>query len=259
MHVRNNHLECPAIPADSARTRAKLLDAACRLFADKGFRTTTVADICRQAGASIAAVNYHFGSKENLYRQAWRHAHALETRSAPPDGGVPPHAPAEERLRGRIRGVLQRVLAAEGMEFRIMAHEMSRPTGLLKQVIHDAIGPLREATLQAISDLLGGQASEELLRSCEASVIGPLMDIGHRQRMSRLEGMGPVFGPEVLEPMVEHFTAFALAGIRDIRRRTKRGQISWPERPRRHAMRPGSGRARPGAPASEATPAEEYR
>jgi AcrR family transcriptional regulator len=224
-------LEEPAIPADSALIRARLLDAASKLFADKGFKATTVADICRKAGANISAVNYHFGSKENLYRQAWRHAHASETRSFPPDGGVPPDAPPEDRLRGRIRGLLQRVLAQEGLEFRIMAHEVSRPTGLLKEVIRDTLDPMRQATLQAISDLLGGQGSEELLRLCEASVIGPCMDIGHRQRMSRREGSGPPFGPERLEPMVEHFTAFALAGIRSFRRRIKRGELHRPERP----------------------------
>lgn len=225
-------MEEQAIPADSAHIRARLLEAASQLFADKGFRAATVAEICRRAAANISAVNYHFGSKENLYRQAWRHAHASETRSFPPNGGAPPDAPPEDRLRGRIRALLQRVLAEEGLEFRIMAHEVSRPTGLLRQVIHDTLAPLRQATLQAISDLLGGQASEELLRLCEASVIGPCMDIGHRQRMSRREGIGPPFGPESLEPLVEHFTAFALAGIREIRRRLGRGDLLRPERPR---------------------------
>ena len=45
-------------------TRGRLLDAAGAIFADKGFRDATTAEICRRAKANIAAVNYHFGSKD---------------------------------------------------------------------------------------------------------------------------------------------------------------------------------------------------
>jgi len=43
-------------------TRQRLLDVASQLFARNGFRSTTVAEICTQAQANIASVNYHFGS-----------------------------------------------------------------------------------------------------------------------------------------------------------------------------------------------------
>jgi len=56
-------------------TDARLLQAACNVFAEKGFRQATIAEIRRKARANIAAVNYHFGSKQALYKEAWRHAH----------------------------------------------------------------------------------------------------------------------------------------------------------------------------------------
>ena len=43
-----------------------LLDAAERLFSDQGFESTSLRQITTEAGANLAAVNYHFGSKENL-------------------------------------------------------------------------------------------------------------------------------------------------------------------------------------------------
>ena len=48
-------------------TKAKLLEAAGEEFADKGFEKATIRGICELAGANIAAVNYHFGDKEQLY------------------------------------------------------------------------------------------------------------------------------------------------------------------------------------------------
>lgn len=47
-------------------TRTQLLDAAERLFAERGFRGTSVRAITDLAGANLAAVGYHFGSKAEL-------------------------------------------------------------------------------------------------------------------------------------------------------------------------------------------------
>src|SRR5688572_26196161 len=51
-----------------ADTRGRLLDAAERLFAAKGFEATSLRDVTAKAKANLAAVNYHFGSKEALVR-----------------------------------------------------------------------------------------------------------------------------------------------------------------------------------------------
>ena len=47
-------------------TKERILDAAERLFADHGFQATSMRDITQEAGVNLAAVNYHFGSKEAL-------------------------------------------------------------------------------------------------------------------------------------------------------------------------------------------------
>ncbi|MFD8986258.1 TetR/AcrR family transcriptional regulator [Streptomyces sp. NPDC059564] len=47
-------------------TRAQILDAAEHLFAEHGYRGTSVRAITQRAGANLAAVGYHFGSKSEL-------------------------------------------------------------------------------------------------------------------------------------------------------------------------------------------------
>ena len=59
---------------DGKETRWRLLNAACEVFAQKGYRDAKVADICKTADANVAAVNYYFGDKVSLYEEAWRHA-----------------------------------------------------------------------------------------------------------------------------------------------------------------------------------------
>src|SRR5581483_11929547 len=52
--------------------RARLIDAAIALFADKGYEGTSVRDLASAAGVNVAAVSYHFGSKDALYTEALR-------------------------------------------------------------------------------------------------------------------------------------------------------------------------------------------
>ena len=49
-------------------TKARILDAAEALFMEHGFEATSCARITAAAGVNLAAVNYHFGSKEELFQ-----------------------------------------------------------------------------------------------------------------------------------------------------------------------------------------------
>jgi AcrR family transcriptional regulator len=49
-------------------TKARILDAAETLFMERGFEATSLRLITAAAGVNLAAVNYHFGSKEELFQ-----------------------------------------------------------------------------------------------------------------------------------------------------------------------------------------------
>ncbi|MBW1988737.1 MAG: CerR family C-terminal domain-containing protein [Deltaproteobacteria bacterium] len=56
---------------DKPEAKERILDAAEKLFAEKGYRAVTVREITEAAGCNIASVNYHFGSKKGLYLQVF--------------------------------------------------------------------------------------------------------------------------------------------------------------------------------------------
>ncbi|WDE97911.1 TetR/AcrR family transcriptional regulator [Lentisphaera profundi] len=58
-------------------TKTRILIAASRVFSQKGYENTTVQDICTASDANIAAVNYHYKSKENLYKTVWTHLYTI--------------------------------------------------------------------------------------------------------------------------------------------------------------------------------------
>lgn len=55
-------------PVDKSTTRDRILDAAEQLFAEHGFDGTSIREVTRAAGVNVAAVHYHFGSKEAVLR-----------------------------------------------------------------------------------------------------------------------------------------------------------------------------------------------
>ncbi|NUT31455.1 MAG: TetR/AcrR family transcriptional regulator [Hamadaea sp.] len=63
---------------DDRASRDRVLDAATRLFADRGYDGTSTREIGRASGLNIATVAYHVGAKADLYREVMRRAHELE-------------------------------------------------------------------------------------------------------------------------------------------------------------------------------------
>ena len=57
-----------ALDQTSADTKTRILDAAEGLFMEHGFEATSLRSLTSSAGVNLAAVNYHFGSKEELFQ-----------------------------------------------------------------------------------------------------------------------------------------------------------------------------------------------
>jgi TetR/AcrR family transcriptional regulator, regulator of cefoperazone and chloramphenicol sensitivity len=197
---------------DSARTRGRLIAAASEVFAKKDYTTATIAEICSLAGANLAAVNYHFGDKETLYREAWRHAFREGVKAYPIDRGVGVGAPAGERLKGLIRSFVLRSVDENDKEFLIVHREMSNPTGLLEEVIETELLPMQERMEAIVKELLGPAASNEHVRYCALSVMNqclhPMLKRSagidaERSRRPRLD----------IPAFIDHVVLFSLGGI----------------------------------------------
>src|SRR4051812_43041858 len=52
----------------SADTKTRILDAAEQLFMEHGFEATSLRQLTAAASVNLAAVNYHFGTKEELFQ-----------------------------------------------------------------------------------------------------------------------------------------------------------------------------------------------
>jgi TetR/AcrR family transcriptional regulator, regulator of cefoperazone and chloramphenicol sensitivity len=212
-------------------TRERLLKSACEVFAKKGYRDATIADISRLARTNIAAVNYHFHNKKSLYIEAWRQAFHRSLEAYPADGGVGPDAPAEKRLYGRILSFMQRFADPNSHEFEIFHKEIVNPTGFLTEVMHKSIEPMQQESVSIVRKLLGGQASERQVLLCMRSIMTQCFDPKRWERNRRIHEKAGIGAMEnvmnfTIEEIAEHVTRFSLAGIREIRCQVEAGKLN---------------------------------
>lgn len=222
-------------PPSPAATRDQLLAAAADVFAEQGFRAATVREICRRAGANVAAVNYHFRDKDALYAAVLGQSLDAALRRFPPTLDVPARAPAETRLEAFVRSFLHRVfdLDPSARHARLMLREMIEPTGALDGVVAGHIAPLAAVLLDILRALLGPRTPADTLRLAMNSVVAQVLFYAHcRPVLERLQP-GVPFGPEAVPALAAHITRFSLAGVAAVRpaagRRPARRQ---PPRPR---------------------------
>jgi TetR/AcrR family transcriptional regulator, regulator of cefoperazone and chloramphenicol sensitivity len=215
-----------AIRKDGAATRQRILDAACVEFGEKGYHDATHAAICTRAGANIAAINYHFGSKEALYRAVWEQAFQLAEELYPLDGGVAPDAPPEDRLAALLHALIHRHSDQDRLDYfhDIRMREMFNPTGLLDDLIHHWITETQHYLQGVLHEMLGENATREDVVLCELSIIAPILlgtdPMKHHKMAERNLPPPPwAYISEHPEQLLEHSQTFIMAGLERIRTR----------------------------------------
>jgi AcrR family transcriptional regulator len=200
------------VPESAADTRERLLNAAGEVFAEQGFKDATVREICRRAGANLASVNYHFGSKERLYRSVVDRASRQLEAQLPPlaDQGEP-----AQRLRGYI-GITLHCLLAPGRHTwmaRLWAQELMDPSPVMDLVVADLIAPSQLRLRGIIAELTGRGAEDPVVWRLTAFVFGQCLFFHvARPVITRLGRAVPAEDPDI-GILADSITRFSLAGI----------------------------------------------
>ena len=199
-------------PAADAATRQRLLEAAGEIFADHGFRAATVRDICARAGANGAAVNYHFGGKQDLYGTVFQYAHDCAMERHPLPVGIT--AKPDKRLHAFVLSFLRRILdqGRPAWHGKLIAREMVEPTGVLDLMVAKGVRPQFEFLSQVVRELVGDLPPERL-RRLGASVIAQCLFYFHARPVITRLFPDLVFDEQEIAALADHVTAFSLAGL----------------------------------------------
>ena len=214
-------LKATTEPAETSPdvTRRQLLEAAGEVFAEVGFRDATVREICRRAGANIAAINYHFGDKETLYLEVLRYAHGKALEKYPPLLGVAENAPPEKKLRAFVHSMLQRIFDSGPTSWhgKLMSREMIEPTAALDSLVEERMRPMVAQLWKIVAEILDCPVKDERVWLCSLSVISQCVFYKHCSPV--VQRLFPDKMPQddaSIANLADHITKFSLAAMKSI-------------------------------------------
>ena len=217
--MRPNRSTAPS-GGESADTYERILEAALRTFAEKGFDGATTRAIVARAGVPLGLLQYHFGSKQKLWQAAVDRAFG-EINLGLDDGATGPLDADEEvtRARAGIRAHVQFV--ARHPEFvRLMHDEGKRRGPRMRWLVDRHVKPMFERLERMVQRLqaLGRLPADVAPMHFAYAVIGAIDVIFHQaEECRRVTGADPA-DPALIEAharAVEHMLLGSPAPLKE--------------------------------------------
>ena len=199
-------------------TKDRILNAAERLFARDGIEATSLRVITAEAGVNLAAVNYHFQSKDALVRAVMarrivpvnqRRLELLEAceRSAG-DGPLP----LECVLDAFVRPVVE-IYGTHAREFTpLMGRMYTEPADYVERMYKEHLEPVASRFVEAYQRALPGVPRVEIMWRLHFS-IGALAHTMAASRLLQIFSKGEC-DPSDVENTLKRLEAFMMAGLR---------------------------------------------
>lgn len=161
-------------------TKEKILEAAGHIFAHKGYKNSTIRNIATEAQVNVAAINYHFGDKEGLYRKVLEDVFSSGFSRFPADMKIGANADStdpQQLLRSFIHAFFYRMHSGEGWggmsgQGRLIARELLNPGPVFDTIVKNYINPHKTLLYNIIVDIMGCDPGPKVIMSCVISIIG---------------------------------------------------------------------------------------
>ena len=201
-------------------TQKRILEAAGKVFAERGFKNATVREICREAGANVAAINYHFGDKKALYRDTLKYWRTVAFEGYPLEDIILISGPPEEKLRRFIKQFAGRLhdKGRTSRFVRLVMRELFDPTDGLDVIVESTMKPMLLLLSSIVGELLGKRPDDKETGLCCVSIVGQIFHFFYAQPVIvRLMKNRKIKSIDV-EMSTDHITRFSLAAIKALKK-----------------------------------------
>ena len=198
-------------------TKTALLDCAEKLFLEKGFEQVSVREITDAAGANVAAINYHYQGKTNLYRAflSRRFAEISSKKVALLERFLQatPPPPLRDIIEAYVRSHFDDILNDPDGErlLQLVYREMSPDAVAADLVTMELVMPIHVTLLKAMKYASPHQP-EAHLAHCISSVAGQVLHFIRAREVIRAVSWVDA-GTDFIENVIHHITEFSLRGI----------------------------------------------
>jgi AcrR family transcriptional regulator len=181
-------------------TRQRILNAAERLFAERGYDRTSIRAIVAKARVNQAAINYHFGGKDGLYREVLHEAFRALTEHQFAHAQEATTMSREEALQEFVRRQLWPLMGRDELSrhLRIFNWETVRPTPVFRKLVSEEAAPYMGLAIELVRRFLP-DADQRTLTVAAIWLIGQCsVFVRNREQLA-----GPPVGLSLDEAAVE--------------------------------------------------------
>lgn len=195
----------------------KIIEAASEIFAEKGYQNTTVRDICQKAGIYQLSINYHFGSKENLFREVLikTYQDTEETTLMEKIKDLPADKQLEEVIRTRLYSVFNR--CEKGKFFRIVTKEISNNYDFITEVMSETLVGYLMSIKEIFVKISDHKLSDFELNYCVYLLMSHMSVLAMHEKAVLLLFNTNKPDDEQLEMFIQHIKKFILAGVEKLK------------------------------------------
>ncbi|MGM9569438.1 MAG: TetR/AcrR family transcriptional regulator [Phascolarctobacterium sp.] len=212
--TKTNSYSRTASRGDGLETRAKIIDCAGRLIAQHGFEATTSKLICTTAQVNMAAVNYHFGSRDGLYLAVLKEAHTYLMNLDLLTELENSTEAAETKISQLIDLYINSILRDNSWYVEVWARELLQPSSFFQEVFQGEVVPKLNSVLRLFASYLGITTTDKRLYSCLFTTMSPFVMLywGHRNPIQLQLTQGLSY-----EDFLKSLKALALANLANYR------------------------------------------
>lgn len=194
------------------------------LFAEKGYEKTSVRDLAAAAGVNVAAVNYHFGSKDALYYECLRSCLVPATKMRERmqvhlDAALKAKSRkvAEEALRGCVQVFLEELMHPESRHMRLVMREQTEGGAQFERIVREFFQPVG-SILQQLVRMLAPELPQMRTFMVISGIIGQCLHTHKARATYRALAGVDSHSPEYIEMISAHIAHFTALGLRGLER-----------------------------------------
>jgi AcrR family transcriptional regulator len=197
-------------------TRDRIMKAAERLFAERGYDGTSIRAIVTKARVNQAAINYHFVGKDGLYSEVLRGAFRALTEHQLAHAEDTKAMSREQALGEFVRGQLRPLIAADELSrhIRIFNWETVRPTAVFRKLVREEATPFIGLAVDLVRRFLPKGADQRTCMVAAIWLIGQCSVFVRNREQLAAPPVGLALDESAVEQLaqlVSHWAAAALA------------------------------------------------
>ena len=193
-------------------TKSLIMDCAAKLIAEYGYAKVTSKSICEKAQVNLAAINYHFGSREGLYTEILNKVHEYMLQADEINKILFSDVSAKEKVETFIDTFIDSLYSENNWYLKVWAREVVNSSPIVNDILMQEALPRLDIVSQIFSQYTNLPVTDPELYSCILITLSPfaITFLSHNTELLPVQYSR--------EELISHLKRFIFAGLDEFKK-----------------------------------------